>query len=489
MRPGDGRRKHADNKTPGPWMRWRGSRHARAIRFIEKYLRSPKGVGFGMPMRLAAFQKELLEEWYASGVNSAAISLPRGNGKSTFLAAVAVESLFADSQYGAPSIPIVATTVGQAIRSVYATASAMVAADDELATRSIPYTNLATPRIVVPSNGGEMFPIANHIDGLQGLDPSLAILDEVGFNSVAVWDSLLLAAGKRPRSLVVGIGTPGLTKEDNALWTLREAYLSGRDLPGFLYREWSADPNADHADESEWYRANPALAEGYLDIDALRTALALSPEASFRTFRLGQWIEGVDCWLGQDGRDVWRALVSPWDFIDGADMWVGVDVGLKRDSTAVVAVQKREDGRAHAKARIWQPTKEQPVDITEVVQHIRDLSKQYKLREVAFDPRLFDYPAKFLQDEKLPMVEFPQSVERMTGAVGNLYTAIKDGRVSHDGAQDFEHQVLNAVPRFNERGFTLQKSKSRGKIDAAIALSMAVDRALFAKKRAPLVIA
>jgi phage terminase large subunit-like protein len=38
--------------------------------------------------------------------------------------------------------------------------------------------------------------------------------------------------------------------------------------------------------------------------------------------------------------------------------------------------------------------------------------------------------------------------------------------------------VLNAVARYSDRGFTLAKSKSRGKIDAAIALVLAYDQAL-----------
>jgi hypothetical protein len=33
------------------------------------------------------------------------------------------------------------------------------------------------------------------------------------------------------------------------------------------------------------------------------------------------------------------------------------------------------------------------------------------------------------------------------------------------------------VPRFNDRGFTLAKGKSRGRIDACIALALAVERA------------
>ena len=75
------------------------------------------------------------------------------------------------------------------------------------------------------------------------------------------------------------------------------------------------------------------------------------------------------------------------------------------------------------------------------------------------------------------MQEVPQSLERMTAAIGHLYEVVRSGRLTHDGDPAFAGQVLNAVPRFNERGFTLAKGKSRGRIDAAIALALAVDRA------------
>jgi phage terminase large subunit-like protein len=65
----------------------------------------------------------------------------------------------------------------------------------------------------------------------------------------------------------------------------------------------------------------------------------------------------------------------------------------------------------------------------------------------------------------------------MTPAIGNLYELIVKGRLTHDGDQPFANQVLNAVPRFNDRGFTLAKGKSRGRIDACIALALAVERA------------
>ncbi len=224
-------------------------------------------------------------------------------------------------------------------------------------------------------------------------------------------------------------------------------------------------------------QANPALKAGFLRMSAFETDLGITPEGHFRTFRLGQWVDGTDSWLGASGRAVWEALVSPWEFVDGAETWIGVDVGLKRDSTAVVAVQKRPDGRFHADCRLWLPAIDRPVDTTDVMAYLRELSDRYNVQAISFDPRFFDVPAKILEDEGLPVVEIPQSVERMTPAIGNLYEIIRSGGLTHDGTEPFAMQILNAVPRLNERGFTLAKGKSRGRIDAAIALALAIERA------------
>lgn len=473
-----GRQKQVPDPTPGPWTKWRTrSRHARAIRFIETFCPPPKGHGAGRPLKLARFQKDWLEEVYSPDVEAAVQAIPRGNGKSTFRAAVSLHAIFDPWGPGAPQVPIVATTVGQAIRSIYGVAVDMVGASPELANRCIPFTAWGATRLFVPSTGGEMFPIANQVEGLQGLDPSLAVVDELAFMPVDAWQSLVLASGKRPHSLVIGISTPGLDR-DNALWAVRERALTGGPIPGFRYSEYAADEGCDIRDEAQWRKANPAIAARFLRIAALRTAVEISPESHFRVFRLGQWVSGLECWLGPDGRRTWDGMRDPWELVPGAPTWAGVDVGIKRDSTAVVVVQRRPDGRLHARARIWTPTKGEPVDVTDVMHHLRELDAAYRLEAVSFDPRFFDVPAKMLGDSGLPMVEIPQSVERMTPACGSALELARGGRLSHDGDEAFAMQVLNAVPRYNERGLTLAKAKSRGRIDACIALVLAVDRAL-----------
>jgi phage terminase large subunit-like protein len=474
--------KRVADASPGPWKteaKWKRirTRHGRAIKFIQTYCRAPKGVGFGKPIRLARFQKEFLEEALADKVDVALLSTGRGNGKSSGGGALSVWALFDDDETGSPQVPIVATTVGQAIRSCYGVAVSMIKAEPQLLSRSLIYTGIATPRVVVPFNEGELFPVSNDPDGLQGLDPSVAIVDEIGFQPMLSWESLRLASGKRPRSLVVGLGTPGLDRE-NALWHVRRMIREGGEAPGVVFHEYAAPADCALGDRKAWRAANPAIKAGFLRESAIETDLRLTPEGHFRVFRLGQWYDGVDSWLGPNGRAVWDALEAPFDFVAGAQTFVGVDVGIKRDSTAVVAIQRDEKGHLHAICRLWVPSPDLPVDVTDVMEHIRELARAYDVQAVSFDPRFFDVPAKMLADEGLKLVEVPQSVEGMTRILGSLLEQIKRGEVHHDGDEAFAAHVLNAIPRFNERGFTLQKSKSRGRIDGVIALGLAVDRAL-----------
>jgi phage terminase large subunit-like protein len=119
------------------------------------------------------------------------------------------------------------------------------------------------------------------------------------------------------------------------------------------------------------------------------------------------------------------------------------------------------------------------------MQHLRELDRDYKLVSTAYDPRFFDVAAKMLSDEGLTMEEVPQESGKMTAAVGYLYAEIMARNVTHDDDEGFTRQVLNAVPRYSERGFVLAKSKSHGKIDAATAMSLAFDQVLRFEETAP----
>ncbi|MCV7225850.1 terminase TerL endonuclease subunit [Mycolicibacterium komossense] len=470
--------------TAGPWFRWnfkgKGDPAERCIRFIETYCRSPKGVGHGKPLKLAEFQKSWIRDILKPGIRQAAFQAPRGAGKSTLLAAMAVWATFDKNPTGEPQVVIVAKSVGQAKKAIYNVALKMVKSEPELANRANIYKGIGDTRFVANDEcgGGECSPIANDVDTLQGLDPSLAIVDEIGFQPVAVWNALVMASGKRTASLVVSIGTPGPDHRESALWSLREAHLDGRAPAGVSFTELSAPEGCDYRDEAMWRLANPAIDEGYLGIDALRNDVAMMIESEFRLYRLAQFVEGVDCWLGTNGDRVWSDLNSlDHRLVPGEPATVGIDVGLSSDTTAVVIGQYQPDGVLYTECKIWHPTADGTVDLADIMGYLRELDRTYRLSEIAYDKRLFELPAQILADEGLPMVDFPQSVERMTPACKEIYEAIMRREISHNGDELYKRQILNAKPRLGEHGFTLEKRKSRGKIDAAIALTLMHARA------------
>ena len=104
------------------------------------------------------------------------------------------------------------------------------------------------------------------------------------------------------------------------------------------------------------------------------------------------------------------------------------------------------------------------------------------MREFAYDPAYFQRSSEILTDDGLPMVEFPQSRARMIPACGNAFEMIVNQRVAHDGSPQFVDQVLSAAQRMTDEGWRLSKGKSKRKIDAAIALVIALDRATLVNK-------
>jgi phage terminase large subunit-like protein len=109
--------------------------------------------------------------------------------------------------------------------------------------------------------------------------------------------------------------------------------------------------------------------------------------------------------------------------------------------------------------------------------YLRDLHRNLNVIEIAYDPAYFQRSAEVLADDALPMVEFPQTGSRMIPACGHTYEMIINGRIAHDGSPNFTDQVLSAAQRMTDQGWRLSKGKSKRKIDACIAMVMAVDRA------------
>ena len=74
------------------------------------------------------------------------------------------------------------------------------------------------------------------------------------------------------------------------------------------------------------------------------------------------------------------------------------------------------------------------------------------------------------------MSAFPQHDARMIPASQRLYDAIVEGRLVHGNDPQLNAHVAAAVARHGRRGWRVDKANRQDKIDAVIALTMAVDR-------------
>ena len=284
----------------------------------------PTGYGAGQPLRLAGFQRRIIEALYE---NRAAIaSLPAGNGKTTLLAAIGLERICRGDDY--VEVDVVATKQDQAGLLVEA-AKRMVEASPALVPLCAFSSNTGTLDYRVTGSRLRAHPAK--LSAVQGLNFSVAIVDEIGFASDDVVSSLIARVGKRPDAAVIGIGTPGL--EPNVMFRLREraGELEG---VGFEYLEWAAPAGCAVTDRKAWRQANPALKAGFLRGRCVGDSGGVAARADeFRVYHLGQWVAGsVGSWLPAGAWDACPQVDAP---VDGTEVVLAL-AGTWTSSVAIV---------------------------------------------------------------------------------------------------------------------------------------------------------
>lgn len=454
----------------------------RVIRFVQRHLIVPKGHGAGKPVRLRAWQKDIIRRLYDPSPRPRAglVSIPRGNSKTTTAAMLAVYHLFAEP-VASPQVLFVASDERQA-QIGFNIARRMIELDDRLASRCHVYRD----RIVVPHTDGMLRALPSEAAALQGYDPTFTIVDELHVVTTDVWEAVTLAAGKRPESLTLAISTPA-GDLDGVMWSLVQHGREGDD-PAFVLIEYAAPDGCELDDEAAWREANPALGD-FLSIDAMRATLRTTREASFRRYRLGQWAgDSDDAWMD---RDAWQACAVEAEIPDGSTIVLGFDGSASGDSTALVAATVEEIPHV-AVLGVW----ENPGDARwrvprrEVLDAIREAFARYDVVTLNADPWGWRTELEQLNEE-FPgrIVEWATNqIPRMAPATDRFYAAVTSGQLTHDGNPRMTSHVFNAIAKTTAAGDVIVKDHRYGrkrKIDLAIAAIVAVERSAYHYNNAP----
>lgn len=356
--------------------------------------------------------------------------------------------------------------------------------------------------------------------GKLGKTANFVLADELinweGEIARTMWAALRTSLNKTTGSLLIIITQAGRGQENLAYERLKYArrVQSGEiEDPRFLPVLFETEHDADWQDEDLWHFVNPGLADGYPDIDGLRTMANEAREQpaerdNFRQYHLNTWLDYsaspfVSMPIYDEGGKT--DIVSNLETFEAEQTpcYLGVDLSKTTDLTAVVACWgDRENGyavhpwfylprdnllkrgaREGVNYALWEEqghitlTEGNVVDYHAVEAHIKELCARFNVREIAFDPALARNSINNLLDEGLPVVEFRQGWITMSPAINELERAILARQFQHGGHPILRWHFDNIAIREDSSGNrSFHKAKSKDHIDGAVAAAMAVAR-------------
>ena len=118
-------------------------------------------------------------------------------------------------------------------------------------------------------------------------------------------------------------------------------------------------------------------------------------------------------------------------------------------------------------------------DFDEIESDVRALCSRFQVMSVGYDPWQSAQMSQRLRAEGVPMHEFRATTQNFSPAIIELDAAMRSGRLRHDDNPVLEWCLGNVVGKADRRG-NLYPTKQRPdqKIDAAVALMMAIGRAM-----------
>ncbi len=320
----------------------------------------------------------------------------------------------------------------------------------------------------------------------EGLSASLVIADELAaWPNRELFDVLSLSMGARRSPIMIAITTAGPridpTGQDSiahTLYQLAKRRISGENDDTTLGMAWWEAGEGAYLEPERWAEANPGLLSNppILAFDDLLSAQKRTPEGEFRTKRLNEFVASSTSWIPSGA---WDACADDTLKLEAHDaIVIGYDGSFSNDSTAIVAA--RISDRALFVLGHW----EKPLDdnhwrvpIEEVEMRVEELAKLYDVRELVCDPFRWQRSMEVWQSAGLPVVEMPQTPNRMVPATSSMFDAIVNKRVKHDGDPRLARHIANATPYQSRNGVMLKKEHSNKKIDLAVAAIMAHSRA------------
>lgn len=481
------------------------TRGERVIAFIERYCFVPEGEHVGQRIKLDPFQRKFILAIYdnPAGTRRAYLSIARKNGKTALIAAILLAHLAGpEAQLNSQIISGALSREQAAI--VFNLAAKMIQLSEDLSkvVKIVP----SSKRLIGLTRNVEYRALAADGQTAHGLSPILAILDEVGQvrgSKSDFVDAITTSQGAHANPLLIVISTQAPNDADLLSIWLDDAKNSNDDR--IVSHVYEAPKDCELTDPKAWAAANPALGKfrNVEDIkeQAERAVRMPSFEPTFRNLMLNQRVEmsapfiSKGIWLLNSGEVDEEAFYA-------SSVYAGIDLSGKTDLTSMILAAFYQE-KWHIKSYFWTPEKGlrdrarrdrapydlwaeagyirtisgASIDYEAVAREIADTISDMHIAAVAYDRWRIDLLQKELSEIglDLPMIPFGQGFKDMAPAIDSLETILLNEQMAHGNNPVLTMCMANSRIEKDAAGNRkLNKQKATGRIDGAVALTMAI---------------
>jgi phage terminase large subunit-like protein len=450
------------------------------------------------------------------------ICVPRKNGKSIIAAGVGLYALVGDGESGA-EVYCGASSEYQAWK-VFQPALQMVRALPNLRSR---FGLTPWAKKLTLMDGSVFEPVIG--DPGDGSSPHLGIVDEFHeHDDSGLYDTMLTGMGARLQGLMLAITTAGDNIESPCfdMHTRVVEMLDGAvgneddELFGLIY---TIDPEDDWTSTLALQKANPnygvSVYEDFLLSQQSRGKRLARFANKFKTRHLNIWVSAKDGFFNLES---WRRCEDKGLTLDRFEGWESImsfDLARKLDLTAKVRLYKQDiDGRRHyycVAPRFWVPedtvwhsdnrkqseryrkwvntghltaTEGAEVDYREILAAAVSAHHHSPSVGCPIDPHGAANLSHQMMDEGLQPITISQNYTNLSDPMKELEAAIESGRFHHDGNPIMTWCISNVIGKHiagNDDVVRPIKQGNDNKIDGAVALIMAVGRAMLGDTEKP----
>jgi phage terminase large subunit-like protein len=366
-------------------------------------------------------------------------------------------------------------------------------------------------------------------DGKHGRSPTVIVGDEIHeWKSRELADTLRQGTGARLQPMELYASTAGRKNGKNRTgyeW-FEESMSIMRgiiDDPTVLVVYFGIGDDDDWTDEKVWKKANPSLgltpAVDYLRTEFKKALGRPAAEAAFKCYHLNLWVDMLSGWLPRqkwiactDDPQSWRHL---WARNKGRRAYLACDIGATRDITALVVVIPPDETceKWVIIARFWVPegtlseraendkavdwlkwaadgvVETTPGDVTDqdfVREAIKDAFAHFDIVKFGYDEWNAVKLLTDLEKDGLPpdmTIPMPQGHRTLGEGTKKLELLVFGRQLEHGGHPMLAWMAGNCIVRFDANlNYVPDKKNSLEKIDGIVATVMGVALAIGLKE-------